>query len=74
MFNKLGLALTLIISTVLAMLPAPVMAAVDTVALQAEADAFKTDALAVAAIIGLAFMAAAFGFVIYKWIRGAIFG
>ncbi len=48
-------------------------AALDTVALTAEADAFKADAVSVSAIIGVTFMAAAFAFVIWKWIRGAIF-
>jgi hypothetical protein len=63
-----------VVASLTALVSVSASAAIDTTALQTEATAFQTDALAVAAIIGLAFMSAAFGFVIYKWIRGAIFG
>ena len=73
MFSKFKSFLAVSIVSLFSLIPSSVWAAIDTTAIQAEADAFKADALAMAGIIGVTFMAAAFAFVIYKWIRGAIF-
>lgn len=45
----------------------------DQAAIQAEADAFKAAFIAAAGAIGLTYIAAAYGSVIYKWIKGMIF-
>lgn len=48
-------------------------AAMDTTALQTAATGFTTDAVAAFGIIGLAAVLAAYGGVIWKWIKAAVF-
>jgi hypothetical protein len=73
MKSKSKKLLALVSVTAVSAVSTSAMAALDTTAIEAAATAFQGDAVAVAGVIGLAFMAAAFAFVIYKWIRGAIF-
>lgn len=49
------------------------MAALDTAALQTAATGFTADAVAAFAVIGLAAVLAAYGGVIWKWIKAAVF-
>lgn len=48
----------------------PAMAAINVTA---EADAFKSDFLAAAGVIGAAFLAAGFGAIVWKWAKGMLF-
>jgi len=45
-----------------------------TAALTTESAAFKTQFLAGAALIGIAYIGAAYGAVIYKWLKAMVFG
>lgn len=45
-----------------------------TAALTTESGAFKTQFLAGAALIGIAYIGAAYGAVIYKWLKAMVFG
>lgn len=49
------------------------MAALDTTALETAATGFTADAVAAFGVIGLAAVLAAYGGVIWKWIKAAVF-
>lgn len=68
--NKKSTALA---AVTLATLSSPSYAIIDLAALTTTMTEFQTDGLAVAALIGTAFIAIAAAFVLFKWIRGAIF-
>lgn len=71
---KLKTKLVAFIATTAALVTGTASAAVGGVDVSGVAGTFQTDFVAAAAVIGTAMIAAAFGAIIYKWIKAMVFG